>query len=69
MHALGFRYLKHIVDALSYGLSVPFVKIEGQKVFAIFDGSGKKIGPICEGVYRAVKKRQLRQQIEFNVLG
>ena len=63
-----FRYAKHVAESLSHGLSFPSVKFIGQKVLAIFDGKGKKIGPISEGVYRAVKKRQIRENIEFKLL-
>ncbi|CAG7724752.1 unnamed protein product [Allacma fusca] len=65
----GKLYAKRISDELSHGLSVPFVKFEGQKVLATFEGPGKKIGPIYESVYRAVKKRQARHNLELNLLG
>lgn len=63
------RYAKHVQDRLSHGLDIPALKFEGSKVIAIFDNKSEKIGPICKGVYRAAKMRQIKDRpIEFNVL-
>jgi len=63
----GTLYAKHIADYLSHGLSVPAIKFDSQKVFAVFDQRGEKIGPVSKGLYRAIKRRQLRHNMEFNL--
>jgi len=64
----GIRYAQHIADRLTSGMDVPSVAFEGQKVLVTFDSKGEKIGPINKGVYRAIKIRQIRERMEFNVL-
>ena len=59
-----FRYAKYVADYLSFGLNVPSIKFDGQKVLATFDNRGEKIGPINKGIYRAVKRRQIRDMLE-----
>ncbi|XP_035715225.1 ATP-dependent RNA helicase TDRD9 isoform X2 [Folsomia candida] len=63
----GKIYAKFVADYLSFGLNVPSIKFDGQKVLATFDNRGEKIGPINKGIYRAVKRRQIRDMLEISL--
>ena len=60
-----YRYAHYIADYLTFGQNVPSIKFDGQKVLATYDNRGEKIGPINKGLYRAVKRRQIRELLEI----
>jgi len=49
--------------------SVPYVEFHASKVILSFEPHGDKIGPISHGVYRALKMKQLRQNVTLRILG
>ncbi|CAL8111255.1 unnamed protein product [Orchesella dallaii] len=63
----GRLYAKHIAQYLGHGLSEPAVKFDGSKVLAIFDKS-EMIGPFSKAIFLAIKQRQLKEQLKFQML-
>ena len=50
------------------GKTIMTVEADGEKLLLSFNKQGHKIGNICHGLYRAIKMRQLREDVCIRVL-
>lgn len=58
----------HIARRFESINSIPYVKVNGGKVLVQFDHRGDKVGPLSINLFRGVKMRQLRNQVQFQAI-
>lgn len=62
-------YEKIITDYLQFQSCVPHLETSGAKVVAYFEAHGCNTGRICSAVYRAIKLRQVRDNVTLSIVG